>query len=290
MKEKIIKGKNGFVFLFIALTFIIGGPILGFSIGPINGFLGVLTMILTILTGLFTLFGLVIVNPNQSRVLTLFGKYVGSIRENGFQWVNPFKRKRKISLRARNFDSERVKVNDKRGNPILISVILVWRVRETYKAAFEVDDYESFIRVQTDAAVRKLAGMYSYDNFDDDLEEVTLRSDVGDVNDALESEVSERLEIAGLEVIEARIGYLAYAPEIASAMLKRQQAEAIVAARFKIVEGAVGMVDSALELLSEKNIIELDDEKKAAMVSNLMVVLCSDKEATPILNTGTLNT
>ncbi|MFT6809341.1 MAG: regulator of protease activity HflC (stomatin/prohibitin superfamily) [Saprospiraceae bacterium] len=247
-------------------------------------------MILTILTGLFTLFGLVIVNPNQSRVLTLFGKYVGSIRENGFQWVNPFKRKRKISLRARNFDSERVKVNDKRGNPILISVILVWRVRETYKAAFEVDDYESFIRVQTDAAVRKLAGMYSYDNFDDDLEEVTLRSDVGDVNDALESEVSERLEIAGLEVIEARIGYLAYAPEIASAMLKRQQAEAIVAARFKIVEGAVGMVDSALELLSEKNIIELDDEKKAAMVSNLMVVLCSDKEATPILNTGTLNT
>ncbi len=289
MKEKIIKGKNGFVFLFISLALIICGPFLGFTIGPVNGFLGVVTMVLTILSGLVMLFGLVIVNPNQSRVLTLFGKYVGSIRENGFQWVNPFKRKRKISLRARNFDSERVKVNDKRGNPILISVILVWRVRETYKAAFEVDDYESFIRVQTDAAVRKLAGMYSYDNFDDDLEEVTLRSDVGDVNDALEAEVSERLEIAGLEVIEARIGYLAYAPEIASAMLKRQQAEAIVAARFKIVEGAVGMVDSALELLSEKKIIELDDEKKAAMVSNLMVVLCSDKEATPVLNTGTLN-
>jgi len=290
MKEKIVKGKNGFVFLLLSLVLIIGGPFVGFSIGASNEILALFTIVASVLTGLLLLFGLLIVNPNQSRVLTLFGKYVGSIRENGFQWVNPFYRKRKISLRARNFDSERVKVNDKRGNPILISVILVWRVRETYKAAFEVDDYESFVRVQTDAAVRKLAGMYSYDNFDDDQEEVTLRSDVGDVNEALEAEVSERLQIAGLEVIEARIGYLAYAPEIASAMLKRQQAEAIVAARFKIVEGAVGMVDSALDLLSEKGIIELDEEKKAAMVSNLMVVLCSDKEATPVLNTGTLNT
>lgn len=285
MLEKIVKGKNGFVFLLIGLALIIGGPVLGFNIGNA----GAPFFIVGVILGLFILLGLVIVNPNQSRVLTLFGKYVGTIRENGFQWVNPFYKKKKISLRARNFDSERVKVNDKRGNPILISVILVWRVQETYKAAFEVDDYESFVRVQTDAAVRKLAGMYSYDNFDDDQEEVTLRSDVGDVNDALEQEVSERLEIAGLEVIEARIGYLAYAPEIASAMLKRQQAEAIVAARFKIVEGAVGMVDSALELLSEKEIIELDEEKKASMVSNLMVVLCSDKEATPVLNTGTLN-
>ncbi len=285
MLEKIIKGKNGFIFLLIGLLLLVGGPIFGFKIGTA----GAPFLIIGVLLGIFILMGLVIVNPNQSRVLTLFGKYVGTIRENGFQWVNPFYKKKKISLRARNFDSERVKVNDKRGNPILISVILVWRVQETYKAAFEVDDYESFVRVQTDAAVRKLAGMYSYDNFDDDQEEVTLRSDVGDVNDALEQEVSERLEIAGLEVIEARIGYLAYAPEIASAMLKRQQAEAIVAARFKIVEGAVGMVDSALEMLSEKNIIELDEEKKASMVSNLMVVLCSDKEATPVLNTGTLN-
>jgi len=285
MLEKIVKGKNGFVFLFLGLVLVISGPVLG----AMSGDLRFPTLIICLLSGLFILSGLIIVNPNQSRVLTLFGKYVGSIRENGFQWVNPFYKKRKISLRARNFDSERVKVNDKRGNPILISVILVWRVQETYKAAFEVDDYESFVRVQTDAAVRKLAGMYSYDNFDDEQEEVTLRSDVGDVNDALEQEVSERLEIAGLEVIEARIGYLAYAPEIASAMLKRQQAEAIVSARFKIVEGAVGMVDSALELLSEKNIIELDEEKKASMVSNLMVVLCSDKEATPVLNTGTLN-
>ena len=289
MLEKIVKGKNGFIFLFIGLAILLSGPSLGLSTRSDNGSFGPILLILGVVLGVFILSGLVIVNPNQSRVLTLFGKYVGSIRENGFQWVNPFYKKKKISLRARNFDSERVKVNDKRGNPILISVILVWRVKETYKAAFEVDDYESFVRVQTDAAVRKLAGMYSYDNFDDEQEEVTLRSDVGDVNDALEKEVSERLEIAGLEVIEARIGYLAYAPEIASAMLKRQQAEAIVAARFKIVEGAVGMVDSALELLSEKNIIELDEEKKASMVSNLMVVLCSDKEATPVLNTGTLN-
>ncbi len=289
MLEKIVKGKNGFVFLFLGLACLVGGPLFSLNFFAGNGSIGAPIFIAGVVSGIFILLGLIIVNPNQSRVLTLFGKYVGSVRENGFQWVNPFYKKKKISLRARNFDSERVKVNDKRGNPILISVILVWRVQETYKAAFEVDDYESFVRVQTDAAVRKLAGMYSYDNFDDEQEEVTLRSDVGDVNDALEQEVSERLEIAGLEVIEARIGYLAYAPEIASAMLKRQQAEAIVAARFKIVEGAVGMVDSALELLSEKNIIELDEEKKASMVSNLMVVLCSDKEATPVLNTGTLN-
>ncbi len=288
MVEKIMKGTNGFIYLLIGLVLLFGGPIVALS--TLTKGVAVILSGLSVITGLIFLFGLIAVNPNQSRVLTFLGKYVGTVRENGFQWVNPFYKKRKISLRARNFDSERVKVNDKRGNPILISVILVWRVRETYKAAFEVDDYESFVRVQTDAAVRKLAGMYSYDNFDDDLEEVTLRSDVGGVNDALEQEVSERLEIAGLEVIEARIGYLAYAPEIASAMLKRQQAEAIVSARFKIVEGAVGMVDTALEMLSEKNIIELDDERKAAMVSNLMVVLCSDKEATPVLNTGTLNT
>ncbi len=285
MKEIIIKGKNGFLFLLIGLVLLASGPLLlAARVIPI------FVMVLSVLSGLILLGGLIIVNPNQSRVMTLFGKYVGTIRDNGFQWVNPFYIKRKVSLRARNFDSERVKVNDKRGNPILISVILVWRVRETYKAAFEVDDYESFVRVQTDAAVRKLAGMYSYDNFDDNQEEITLRSDVGGVNQALEDEISERLEIAGLEVIEARIGYLAYAPEIASAMLKRQQAEAIVAARMKIVEGAVGMVDIALDMLSENKIIELDDEQKATMVSNLMVVLCSDKDATPVLNTGTLNT
>ena len=190
---------------------------------------------------------------------------------------------------CRNFDSERVKVNDKVGNPILISVILVWRVQETYKAAFEVDDYAQFVKVQTDAAVRKLAGSYPYDNFDDHQEEITLRSGVNEVNVAMEKELEERLNIAGIHVMEARIGYLAYAPEIAQAMLRRQQATAIVAARFKIVEGAVGMVESALEKLSSKGIIDMDEEKKATMVSNLMVVLCGDRDAQPVINTGTLH-
>lgn len=279
---------------------------LGFTI---NAFLILLVIALIIGLGVFTVVslnappiiipfiiliafiakGLYIISPNESRVFTFFGKYVGTAKKNGFHWTNPLYSDRKISLRARNFDSERLKVNDKHGNPIMISVILVWKVKETFKAAFEVDLYESFVTVQTDAAVRKLAGMYSYDNFDDDMEEITLRSGLKEVNTALEQELDERLAIAGIEVLEARIGYLAYAQEIASAMLKRQQAEAIVAARFKIVEGAVGMVESALELLSKKDIIELDEDKKASMVSNLMVVLCSDKEATPVLNTGTLH-
>ena len=282
MQEKIINAYSGFIFFIIGLLIIGLGVYLITSLNPIIPFIPPILIAL----GVFIISGLMIINPNESRVLTFFGKYVGTVKENGFLWANPLYKKRKISLRASNFDSERVKVNDSRGNPILISVILVWRVRETYKAAFEVDDYKSFVRVQTDAAVRKLAGMYSYDSFDDDQEEVTLRSNVGEVNDALEEELSNRLEIAGIEVIEARIGYLAYAPEIASAMLKRQQAEAIVAARLKIVEGAVSMVENALDELSKKDIITLDEEKKAAMVSNLMVILCSDKEATPVLNTG----
>ena len=244
--------------------------------------------ILLVLAGLFTFFGLFIVAPNGSRVLVFFGKYVGTVKSNGFFWTNPLNTKQKISLRARNFDSERVKVNDRLGNPILISVIAVWKVNDTYAAAFDVDDYEHFVRVQTDAAVRKLAGTYAYDNFEDTTE-VTLRSGMDEVNHALEHELDERLKIAGIQVLEARIGYLAYAQEIASAMLRRQQATAIVSARMKIVEGAVGMVEMALEELSKKDIIELDEEKKAAMVSNLMVVLCSDKDASPVLNAGTLN-
>jgi regulator of protease activity HflC (stomatin/prohibitin superfamily) len=233
--------------------------------------------------------GFYIVNPNHSKVMVLFGAYKGTVKKNGFFWTNPFFTKKGISLRARNFDSERVKVNDKVGNPILISVILVWRVNETYRAAFEVDDYAQFVKVQTDAAVRKLAGSYPYDNFDDHQREITLRSGVNEVNEALERELEERLTMAGIHVMEARIGYLAYAPEIAQAMLRRQQATAIVAARFKIVEGAVGMVESALEKLSQKNIIEMDEEKKATMVSNLMVVLCGDRDAQPVINTGTLH-
>lgn len=245
--------------------------------------------LLLLLIWLFMIPGFFFVNPNGSRVLVLFGKYIGTVKKNGFFWVNPFYVKKKISLRARNFDSERIKVNDNIGNPILISVILVWRVRDTYKAAFEVDNYENFVRVQTDAAVRKLAGSYPYDNFDDEQAEVTLRSGIKEVNEDLENEIEDRLAIAGIEILEARIGYLAYAEEIASAMLRRQQATAIVAARHKIVEGAVSMVEMALDQLNEKKVVDLDDERKAAMVSNLMVVLCADKDVSPVVNSGTLN-
>ncbi|WP_316833972.1 SPFH domain-containing protein [Pedobacter nutrimenti] len=233
--------------------------------------------------------GLIIVSPNSSKVLLLFGKYRGSVKQNGLFWINPLFTRFTYSLRARNFESEKIKVNDKMGNPILISVILVWRVRDTFKVAFEVDNYSAFIKIQSDSAVRKLAGSFPYDHFEDETATVTLSTNFDDVNRALENELAERLEIAGIEVIESRIGYLAYAPEIAHSMLRRQQASAVVAARHKIVEGAVGMVESALNLLSEKHIIEFDEDKKAAMVSNLMVVLCGDSETKPVINTGTLN-
>jgi regulator of protease activity HflC (stomatin/prohibitin superfamily) len=233
--------------------------------------------------------GLFIVNPNSSKVLLLFGAYRGSVKQNGFFWVIPFYKRTEISLRARNFESDKIKVNDKIGNPVLISVILVWKVKETFKAAFEVDNYENFVKVQTDSAVRKLAGTYPYDHFEDERADITLSSNFEQVNDNLEREISERLDMAGLEVIEARIAYLAYAPEIAQAMLRRQQATATVAARHKIVEGAVGMVESALILLSKKGIINLDEERKAAMVSNLLVVLCGDSQVEPVINTGTLH-
>jgi regulator of protease activity HflC (stomatin/prohibitin superfamily) len=233
--------------------------------------------------------GFFFISPNDSRVLVLFGEYKGTVKQNGFYWVNPFYIKKLITLRARNFDSERIKVNDKLGNPILISVILVWKVKDTFAAAFEVNDYENFVRVQTDAAVRKLAGSYPYDNFEDDHAQVTLRSGIDEINHVLETEIEERLKIAGIDILEARIGYLAYAEEIASAMLRRQQATAIVSARHKIVEGAVSMVEMALSELDKRQMIELDDERKAAMVSNLMVVLCADKDVTPVVNSGTLH-
>ncbi|MCE2611800.1 SPFH domain-containing protein [Flavobacteriaceae bacterium D16] len=280
--EKVIKASSGYTMLLVLLILIVG-TILGviFTKNPL--FLLLVPVIILVLIGFF------IVNPNSSKVMVLFGAYKGTVKENGFFWANPFYRKIKISLRARNFDSERVKVNDKIGNPILINVILVWQVKDTYKSAFDVDNYVEFVRVQTDAAVRKLAGSYPYDNFDDEQAELTLRSGMDEVNEALETEITERLAIAGIKVMEARIGYLAYAPEIASAMLKRQQAVAIVAARKKIVEGAVGMVEDALTQLAEDGIIDFDDDKKASMVSNLMVVLCGDKEAIPVVNAGTLN-
>lgn len=282
--EKNIKPINGYFMLFLCLFLIIAGVVMILETESV-------WFAIAIFLGALLFLGLVLVNPNSSRVLLLFGKYVGTIKKNGLFWVNPLYSKKKISLRASNFDSERLKVNDKLGNPVMISTILVWRVTDTYKAAFEVDDYKNFVRVQTDAAVRKLASMYPYDNFADEgiEEDITLRSSVNEVSEALEKEIQDRLEMAGIEVLEARIGYLAYAQEIANAMLKRQQATAIVAARHKIVEGAVSMVEMALDELNEKDIVDLDEERKAAMVSNLMVVLCSDKDASPIVNTGTLN-
>lgn len=279
--EKTVRPVSGYAILLLILL-IIGGGLGGFF-----ALKNPLFLILIVLGIVVLLPGFFIVNPNGSKVMLLFGAYKGTVKANGFFWANPFYTKKSVSLRARNFDSERLKVNDKIGNPIVISVILVWQVRDTFKAAFDVDDYENFVKVQTDAAVRKLAGSYPYDNFDD-LSEVTLRSGVNKVNQDLEQQLAERLAIAGIQVIEARIGYLAYATEIASAMLRRQQATAIVAARKEIVEGAVGMVEMALEELNKKDILDLDEEKKAAMVSNLMVVLCSDKDASPVVNTGTL--
>lgn len=283
-QEKITIPANGYLMLFVNLALLIVS-IAGIFITKSPWF------VFLIVLSIFMLAGFVMVQPNGSRVLLLFGKYIGTIKKNGFYWVNPFFTKKRISLRASNFDSERLKVNDKLGNPVMISTILVWRVENTYKAAFDVDNYVDFVRVQTDAAVRKLASMYPYDNFADEGldEDITLRSSVNEVSEALEKELEERLSIAGIEVLEARIGYLAYAQEIANAMLKRQQATAIVAARHKIVQGAVGMVEMALEELSKKGIITLDEERKAAMVSNLMVILCSDKDATPVVNAGTLN-
>ncbi len=282
--EKIIKPANGYLMFFVVLILVLGGVAMSIKTeSPVY--------LLATVLGLILAFGFILVNPNSSKVLLFFGKYVGTVKQNGLYWANPLFKKKTISLRASNFDSERLKVNDKLGNPVMISTILVWRVTETYKAAFDVDNYENFVRVQTDAAVRKLASMYPYDNFADEghEEDITLRSSVNEVSEALEKELEERLAIAGIEVLEARIGYLAYAQEIASAMLKRQQATAIVAARHKIVQGAVEMVEMALEELNKKEIVELDEERKAAMVSNLLVILCGDKEASPVVNTGTLS-
>jgi regulator of protease activity HflC (stomatin/prohibitin superfamily) len=280
-QEKTNSPVSGYLMVII-VAILFFGSIWGLIVLRNVHFLWILTVSIILMPGFF------FVNPNSSVVLVLFGDYRGTVKINGFYWVNPFFSKKGISLRARNFDSDKIKVNDKVGNPIQIGVILVWQVQNTYKAAFEVDNYETFVKLQTDSAVRLLAGQYPYDNFDTDVE-VTLRSAHEEVNHALEENLRHRLEIAGIHVIEARIGHLAYAPEIAGAMLRRQQATAVVAARFKIVEGAVSMVQMALDHLSRQQIIELDEERKAAMVSNLMVVLCSDKDVNPVINAGTLN-
>jgi regulator of protease activity HflC (stomatin/prohibitin superfamily) len=232
------------------------------------------------------LIGLTVVNPNEAKVVTLFGVYKGSIKQAGFWWVNPLTTRRKLSLRVRNFESGRLKVNDRDGNPIEIAAVVVWRVVETFEAVFNVDDYEHFMHVQSESAVRNLATSYPYDAHDDG--HVCLRLSAGEVADRLRHEIQDRLTRAGIEVIEARLSHLAYAPEIAGAMLRRQQASAVVAARQKIVEGAVGMVEMALDELDRKRVVELDQERKAAMVSNLLVVLCSERGVEPVVNTGTL--
>jgi hypothetical protein len=248
--------------------------------------------IVTMIILLFSTKGFLQIFPNESAVMIFFGKYKGTIKENGYFWVNPFFIRKRLSLRAKNLDAEPIKVNDKTGNPVMIGQVVVWRIANTYKAAFNIDissqSLSNFVKVQSDAALRQVTGLYAYDQSEKENEAFTLRSGGEVLNDILENQLNERLSLAGIEVLEARINYLAYAPEIAAVMLRRQQADAIISAREKIVEGAVGMVKHALVKLSEEGIIELDDDKKAAMVSNLLVVLCSDEPAQPIVNTGTL--
>jgi len=280
--EKKYNPLSGYVMILVVLAFILV-PILLIVLSKM------ISLAILIIVGIFGALGFFIVNPNESMVITLFGTYKGTVLNNGFFWANPFLTKKKVSLRARNIDSEPIKVNDNVGNPIMIGIVLVWRVKDTFKAVFDVDDYVKFVEIQSEAAIRKLAGDYPYDNFEDERAEITLRSGGDKVNEMLENALKDRLSIAGIEIMEARISHLAYAQEIAQAMLRRQQATAIVSARFKIVEGAVSMVQMALEQLKEKEIIDMDEEKKASMVSNLLVVLCSDKDASPIVNTGTLH-
>lgn len=288
--EKIIKPVSGFIIVVLTLLGIAlgiyfiaegaGGEVIDKTFVWIGA-------ILTFLSVVFSI-GLTVVNPNQSCVCTFFGKYKGTIKENGLLFVNPFFKREKISLRANNFESAKLKVNDKMGNPVEIAAVIVWQVSDTYKAVFDITDYHQYVKMQSESAVRHLATSCPYDEMEDTKAEITLRNGGEKVIEMLETELSERLFAAGIIIKEARITHLAYAPEIAGDMLRRQQATAIVAARFKIVEGAVGMVELALEMLSKKEIVVLDEEKKAAMVSNLMVVLCGERSAQPVLNTGTL--
>ena len=281
--EKIIKPTSGWAMLAFFFVLLAAGIFLLTQKQFVIGIIILFVDLLIIAPGFLA------IEPNNSRVMNLFGDYVGTIRESGFFYANPFYSKKKVSLRAVTLDVPMIKVNDKQGNPIMIGAVVMYRVRDTFKATFDVENYPDFVKIQSEAAVRKLAGLYSYDNLEDEHATVSLRTNSDEVNHQLAHEISERLLIAGIEVIEARINNLAYATEIAGAMLQRQQATAIVAARAKIVEGAVGMVEMALEQLSHKNIVDLDEEKKAAMVSNLLVVLCGDRNAQPIVNTGTLH-
>ncbi|WP_273160082.1 SPFH domain-containing protein [Bacteroides fluxus] len=314
-KELDFKGfkVNGFLALFLHLVVLTAVIIFGFiTCVPTL----VLSVFLTVVW-LILFAGYMQLEPNEARAMVFFGKYKGTFKETGFFWVNPFLDKKKLSLRARNLDINPIKVNDKIGNPILIGLVLVWKLKDTYKAMFEIDAqtmadsaatprnanqvsvgnavasrmnaFENFVKIQSDAALRQVAGQYAYDDNETNTDEMTLRSGGEEINEQLEQKLNERLAMAGMEVVEARINYLAYAPEIAAVMLRRQQASAIISAREKIVEGAVSMVKMALHKLSEEEIVELDEEKKAAMVSNLLVVLCADEAAQPVVNTGTLN-
>lgn len=307
---------NGFTMLFTDLlmfaagiaVFVWGTLLVDDDTSIALGTAMIITGIAAVITGIILACGFILLEPNEARVLLFFGKYRGNFLETGYWWVNPFMSVKRISLRARNLNVDPIKVNDKTGNPVMIGLVLVWRIKsgEIYRAVFDVDAspkenevglssaarmqiLENFVRVQSDAALRQVAGCYAYDDAGISSDELTLRSNSGEINEQLEAKLNERLEMAGIEIVEARINYLAYAPEIAAVMLRRQQADAIIAAREKIVEGAVTMVKMALDRLAEDDIVELDEDKKAAMVSNLLVVLCADEAAQPVLNTGTLH-
>lgn len=309
---------NGFVMLFANLA-VIALSVICLIIGiewldsgdSFMGTLSIVACVILFITNLIWWAGFIQLEPGEARVMMFFGKYRGTFTRTGYYWVHPFITTKKLSLRARNLDAEPIKVNDKVGNPVLIGLVLVWKLSDTYKAMFEIDSqtmaqnpnattlggdvksimnaFEQFVKTQSDAALRQVAGQYAYDDVDGKTDELTLRSGGEEINQQLEQKLNDRLAIAGIEVVEARINYLAYAPEIAAVMLRRQQASAIITAREKIVEGAVSMVKMALDKLSEEQVVELDDDKKAAMVSNLMVVLCGEDSAQPVVNTGTLN-
>ena len=311
-KEFAFKGLtiNGFLMLCINLILTLGGITL-IVLSIINEDLLFIPGGIILILSLFLWGGLIMLEPNETLVMVFFGKYKGTFTRTGFFWVNPFLATKKLSLRSRNLDIDPIKVNDKTGNPIMIGVMLVWKLKDTYRAMFEIDSqtiaktdnpatvgtnvsgvmraFEHFVRIQSDAALRQVAGQYAYDDTDSNHQEITLRGGGDEINQELEAKLDERLAMAGIEIVEARINYLAYAPEIAAVMLRRQQASAIITAREKIVEGAVSMVKMALDKLSNEEIVELDDDKKAAMVSNLLVVLCGDDTAQPVVNTGTLN-
>ena len=316
-QEFTFKGKtlNGFSMLFldILLTIVsLGSVIWGCILENETGLALIAAGVALLLFTLIMWCGFVQIEPNEARVMMFFGKYKGTFTRVGFYWVHPFIITKKLSMRARNLDAEPIKVNDKTGNPVMIGLVLVWKLKDTYKAMFEIDAqtmaqgntqanavgtnvsnvmkaFENFVKIQSDAALRQVAGQYAYDDTDNDHNSTTLRNGGDEVNDELKSKLDERLSMAGIEVVEARINYLAYAPEIAAVMLRRQQASAIISAREKIVEGAVSMVKMALQRLGEEEIVELDEDKKAAMVSNLLVVLCGDESAQPVVNTGTLH-